>query len=240
MNDQTVREIPILFSGQMVNAIRAGRKTVTRRVVDLRHVLTPDQKKIGFEQCNDPAYFRRSLLVKGVPRLTVPVRHPLDGHLPWDACDGNCEYARWSIGDRLWVRESCWLRPDRTRKMLREGADTWPPVIYAADQTESDREWTKEHGWIRRNSIHMPRVACRIVLEVEDVGLQRLHEISEEDAQAEGFDGLRHVPEVGGWLDPPSFQFRRLWQTLNADRGSPWDSNPYVWRLQFKVVEGLA
>lgn len=52
MNDETVREIPILFSGQMVNAIRAGRKTLTRRVVDLRHVLTPDQKKIGFEQCN--------------------------------------------------------------------------------------------------------------------------------------------------------------------------------------------
>jgi len=112
-----VEEKPILFSSPMVRAILAGRKTMTRRVVDLKHVLTPDQKKLGFEQCDDPKYFRASLLVKGVPRLTVPVRHPLDGNLSWDECDGNCLYARWEVGDRLWVREnysqsSCWTEPD--------------------------------------------------------------------------------------------------------------------------------
>lgn len=229
------KEIPILFSGAMVNAIRAGRKTVTRRVVNLRHVLTPKQKKLGFEQCDDPNCFRPSLLVKGVPRLTIPTRHPDDPKWTWEECGGECLYARWAVGDRLWVRESCWLRPERTRKMLREGADTWPPAIYAADQSETDRKWTKENGWIRRNSIHMPRVACRLVLEVEDVAIERLQEISNEEVEAEGF-----TPGEGIWAGSLRAAFSELWDKLNADRGCGWFSNPWVWRVQFKVVEGLA
>lgn len=219
------KEIPILFSGPMVNAIRAGRKTVTRRVVDLRHVLSPEQKKLGFEQCEDPAYFRPSLLVKGVPRLTVPVRHPLDGHLPWDACDGNCEYARWAIGDHLWVRENFLYRNQRQS------------VLYQADfnPVEASGVGAMYGGW--KPSIHLPRKFCRLVLEVEDVGVERLHEISEEDAQAEGFAPWHHRSE--GLLTGKR-QFAELWETLNADRGFPFSSNCYVWRVQFKVVEGLA
>lgn len=213
-------------------------------------------------QCNDPAYFRRSLLVKGVPRLTVPVRHPLDGHLPWDACDGNCEYARWSIGDRLWVRENFLYRNQRQS------------VLYQADfdRVEASGVGAMYGGW--KPSIHLPRKFCRIVLEVEDVGLQRLHEITEEEAVSEGFgpivaepwwQGYRDVPGMGliqqqhrgaeppDWMIEPKpmaisdplaksalSQFRLLWEAINGDRGFGWSTNCYVWRVQFKLLEGLA
>lgn len=199
-------EKPVLFSGPMIRALRAGRKTVTRRIVIPQTAILTDE-------------MARSLSVRPPKTENQPV----------------IKYPYGSAGTRLWVRESCWLRPELTRKMLREGADTWPPVIYAADQTETDREWTKEHGWIRRNSIHMPRMACRLVLEVEDVRVERLQEITEAEIAAEGF-----TPGEGIWAGSIRAAFSELWDELNADRGFPFASSPWVWRVQFKVVEGLA
>src|SRR5205085_1532348 len=101
-----------------------------------------------------------------------------------------CPYGQ--AGDRLWVRENGWERPERTPKLMREGADTWEPFYYDADgiswQEAAD---FKAWGFKRRPSIHMPRAACRILLEVASVRVEPLLEISEQDALAEGITSVR-------------------------------------------------
>jgi hypothetical protein len=147
----------------------------------------------------------------------------------WHSKDIVCPYGK--PGDRLWVRESCWLRPERTSRMMREGADTWPPAMYAAD--DGAREWCNEHKWIRRNSIHMPRRVCRILLEVSDVRVERLQSISEEDAKDEGVEAISvaDVPRNGVWSCRQDFA--QLWDSING-KTFPWLSNPFVWVVSFR------
>jgi hypothetical protein len=136
-------------------------------------------------------------------------------------------------GDRLWVRES-------------HGQDVRGEVIYRADdQTERAREQGCEQGWVSqplwRSPIHMPRWASRLTLEVVSVRVERLQEISERDARAEGIE--RSVS--GYWHnyapDGPTHlyardSFRTLWDSLNAARGDSWAANPWVWALEFRRV----
>jgi hypothetical protein len=94
-------------------------------------------------------------------------------------------------GEKLWVRENGWERPSLSARDLRKGADTWPPYEYDAEPLMywADGE-LKGYGWKRRPSIHMPRWASRIQVEVTEVRVQRLKEISEADAKAEGCERL--------------------------------------------------
>lgn len=146
-------------------------------------------------------------------------------------------------GDRLWVRENGWQRPERTQRMMRDGADTWEPYYYDADgYTDLEREQFKEWGFKRRPSIHMPRWASRILLEVTDVRVERLQDISEDDAMAEGIDPLqnhpgRFVSEHSPGLNFPSAKaaYRDLWEHINGP-GS-WDANPWVWAVIFRRIQ---
>jgi hypothetical protein len=149
-----------------------------------------------------------------------------------------CPYGQ--PGDRLWVRETGWERPERTPKMMREGADTWEPYYYDADGwSAQDHADFKAWGFKRRPSIHMPRWASRILLEITDIRVERLQDISEADAKAEGIE-----PELEGWIDyrNPSCQmcvnpvgsYRTLWESINGS-GS-WNKNPWVWVISFKKV----
>ena len=118
-------------------------------------------------------------------------------------------------GDRLWVRE--------TYAKARGG------FIYRADGTHTlARPWTP--------AIHMPRRACRIVLEVTGVRVERLQDISEDDARAEGCEAIG-----SGGYGPITFVngYRALWDSLNAARGSGWAANPWVWVIEFKRVDTL-
>jgi hypothetical protein len=165
-----------------------------------------------------------------------------------------------SIGDRLWVRETwCpldadhWHEPDRPKDtLLIWGTPKRNGVGYAADCTSEESErCRKELGYKWRPSIHMPRWASRITLEITGVRVERLQDISEEDAKAEGVESL--LVKVFGWNAPggsygefPNEQphrkavFEMLWESIYG-RGS-WESNPYVWvvefcRMQQKKVE---
>ena len=101
-----------------------------------------------------------------------------------------------------------------------------------------DRLWVKETfeddegGW--RPSIFMPRWASRITLEITDVRVQRLQEITEEDARAEGYHPKIN-DSLPDWTAKESFKI--LWDSLNAKRGLDWDKNPWVWALSFKRVD---
>jgi len=125
------------------------------------------------------------------------------------------------VGDRLWVREA-WNY---------SGGEACGRYVYRASTEGCER-----YAW--RPSIHMPRAASRITLEVVSVTAERLRDITEEDARAEGvepmmvsfFEGMPHEPIY-------KMAFEVLWDKLNAQRGFGWDKNPWVWRNGFKVLE---
>ena len=209
---QAVKERPILFSGPMVNAIIEGRKTQTRRLVK------PD-----------------------------PVRS-LDYHT--GAGSISCPYG--GPGDRLWVRESfycdhCFVGDyELTAKHELGGSGSqaacqavWRKMLYfAADGPLADQDEWSERTPPLTPSIHMPRWASRITLDVIGVRVERLQNISEEDARAEGVPPLQYLVKGIKVAGDPAYRdgFRKLWDGLNGET-APWSSNPWVWVISFRMVE---
>lgn len=176
-------ERPILFSGAMVRAILDGRKTQTRRVAKLPEQRTRRGEWESIELGGDGCFDRFG---RRITEVTPGLAHSITG-----ACVG----APFAVGEQLWVRETWGLRKhfdftDWHRRSLR-AVDSLPPewmLDYRAD-------WNEEHEpnfW--RPSIHMPRWASRITLEVTGVRVERLNDISEEDAKAEGVE-VHMMPE---------------------------------------------
>lgn len=247
-----MKERPILFSGAMVRAILEGRKAMTRRVVKPQPA--PNRPYDGGTAWN---YDEKTGLHR--PYGTV-------GHLTVREKMGLfCPFGQ--PGDRLWVRETweevhpCQIDEGRFSLEGRVGIPGPPPVhyrvIYRADG-EYPRLHFKEgfpyrercqpgcvkdhihpleawHGWTP--SIHMPRWACRLVLEVASVRVERLQEISEEDARAEGADPYDWQYDNGEGPESYREAFRCLWDSINASRGYGWERNPWVWVVEFKRVE---
>lgn len=199
-----MKERPILFSGPMVRAILVGRKTQTRRVV------------------------------KPQPTGTVRWRcglNAIDGRLggAWEdaARVFGCPYG--APGDRLWVRETfCYEWDERNNR--------WPDpptYLYRADNhdvyniNDSDKSpWTP--------SIHMPRAASRLTLEVLNVRVERLQDISERDCVAEGIESDDYPPAPDSdYMFDYRAAYSQLWNSINAKR-APWASNPWVWVIEFR------
>lgn len=204
---------PILFSGQMVRAIIEGRKTQTRRVFRW-------QGPKGYPHSWDHAIIDNPA---GVQRLLVPFNHPDDAHLAWGESGYHRHYGPADPGDRLWVRESI-------DKMAECGDDE---IAYKADWPGDARGL----GW--RPSIHMPRWASRLTLTVTDVRVQRVQEISEADARAEGTDPTTCANVVAPADGFPSYRsaFGILWDSINAKRpGRSWSANPWVCAVSFSVI----
>lgn len=237
-----MKERPILFSGPMVRAILEGRKTQTRRAITKENIRfwsggldypgkfeKADNELLEHMLC-DALDFR---LIDGV---WVWSAKAFDYQAPATRTQwmGKCQYGQ--PGDRLWVRENGWERPDRTPRMMRHGAGTWEPYYFDADGlTEDERDQLKRWGFKRRPSIHMPRWASRITLGITDVRVERLQEISGADAKAEGVSIPAHVPQDGADMDWALREFRKLWQSIN-DAGS-WEKNPWVWAIEFRRVD---
>jgi len=131
-------------------------------------------------------------------------------------------------GARLWVRETfCEVPYEHNHVPIKGGYITIPKYAYKAD---SERDYTG----IWKPSIHMPREAARIFLQVTNVRVERLQDITEEDAIAEGMsktlvDGVTFISAKG--------KFHALWDTLYAKRGHPWENNPWVWVYEFMRIE---
>jgi hypothetical protein len=114
--------------------------------------------------------------------------------------------------------------------MMREGADTWEPYYFDADGlTDQDSEDFKAWGFKRRPSIHMPRIASRITLEITGVRVERLQDISRGDAMAEGCP----FPNMAKGDDPRQW-YTALWDQING--AGSWKTNPWVWVVEFKKV----
>lgn len=198
-----MKERPMLMTPENAQKCHEGTKTQTRRIVSVPSWASDeDMLKLAIQRpATGIAYFVDGMPVK---RLT-------------------CPYG--VVRDRLWVRENGWERPARTPKMLRDGADTWERFYFDALLDAGEAEELKGYGFKRRPSIHMPRWACRTVLEITEIRVERLQEISDEDARAEG------IQEVGiGAVH----DFMLLWESIN-NAGS-WALNPWVWVLTFRKV----
>lgn len=235
MPETAVRERPILFSAPMVRAILDGRKTITRRVI------RPQPTDIG----HDVWEFRGARYV-GEGATCDHLFHNVYGGNDDRAMPYGGVYD--DHGDRLWVRETFYIDDERAiGKRLPKKRPEWfddDTLYYRADgecceqipecqcATEGKPSW--------RPSIFMPRWASRITLEIEDVRVERLQEITESDAIAEGapcIDNPDHDPEDP--MDDPQTHlagFIDLWQKLNGSRGFGWDVNPWVWVISFRRI----
>lgn len=235
-----VRERPILFSGPMVSAILDGRKTQTRRVVDWRE----DTTHPAFR--SPASYFAYSGQARD-GRMQFTAYSASYVSVPGDdrgCAEILCHYGQ--PGDLLWVRET-WRVGSRDRNTIWYRADDG--VLVLPDSAENLSGKFLGDRW--RPSIHMPKWAARIWLRVTDVRVERLQEITEEDARAEGFTDTETVdhstdgkPFGEGFTMGPMTEwtsaagnFARLWDTLNAARGYGWDTNPWVWRIAFERTE---
>lgn len=220
-------ERPILFSAPMVRALLAGTKTQTRRLLRAQPSAHHWETLPGYE-------LKRANMISVNDRCAIKFYHSIPYNPQWDtALDWLlCPYGQ--PGDHLWVRENGWERPSLSQRELREGADTWPPYEYDAEPIMcwEDGE-LKRYGWKRRPSIHMPRWASRITLEVTDVRVQRLKDISAGDAMAEGWPGKDATPPIHA--ASPWAWYASLWDDING--AGSWNSSPWVWAVSFKVIK---
>lgn len=205
-----MKERPIIFSAPMVRAILAGAKTQTRRVVKRYSA-----DCIGWFDDGDGLWAQRFI-------------DPSSGSPYLKSWRDRCPHGL--PGNRLWVRETWGALPHMLDGFQRES------LRYRADG-----EYQNEHGtWRWRPSIHMPRWASRITLEVTGVRVERLQDISAADAIAEGIEAEGDewrdylMPHTQCCLTPRS-SYRTLWESIHGP-GS-WDANPWVWVIEFRRIE---
>lgn len=222
-----MKEKPILFSTPMVRAILDGRKTQTRRVIN------PQPSK------NLARDFTSAEVTSAWRNGFIPIK---------------CPYGQ--PGDRLWVRETHTFGSVRFEFNSDELGII--DVYYRADEemvqhtvdnstAESIQDWVErkeivgdgDSNW--RPSIHMPKWAARIWLEITGVRVERVQDISEKDARAEGvtsniciasFEDTAYREEIGH-----RYEFANLWASINGKRpGCAWQDNPRVWVIEFKGI----
>ncbi len=219
-----MKETPILFSAPMVRAILDGTKTQTRRIVKPQPALGCRWEMNGNGNAalhlgHDPALPGGVSFVLWNPRDCVRV---LRGEAPKGNHRMPCPYG--GPGDRLYVRET-W----------RRSAGASGEVLFAAELNDYTR---KEKGpW--KPGIHLRRVDARLFLDVLSIRVERLQDITEEDARAEGLP--EHMGGCGfsigcgtcGGCADMRGRFARLWDGINGKRAA-WESNPWVWVVSFK------
>jgi hypothetical protein len=218
-----MKERPILFSAPMVKAIIAGHKTQTRRVV------------------KPSAYQKR--YVKGSWGKRVPTMKEWnlmagDAQTAIKVSAGKYECPYGQPGERLWVRET-WACRAKIERVLG--------VCYRADEVtisypdrimELAKIGTRYAGnW--RPSIFMPRWASRITLEIAEVRVERVQDISEADAKAEGMASVRDewMGACGDFDETLTHKqlYEILWDSING-KAHPWSSNPWVWVVGFRKL----
>lgn len=224
---------PILFSAEMVRAILEGRKTQTRRIVNLK----------GHAGQQVPLRFKYTIagwwsVCEGEERFITIGGEKIDGGLIGSI---KCPFGK--IGNRLWVRETWRLWDSKSFTSFGEPLD--PDVIegslsvYSKEYLKSrplDYHATNNDEGPWRPSIHMPRWASRITLEITGIRVERLQDITEEDAKAEGVDLNGPIGNISEYLKwPYAYHFANLWESINGLES--WDANPWVWVIEFKRID---
>ena len=230
-----MKEHPILFSGAMVRAILSG-KTQTRRPVTASTAIVNGRARVR------PDVFTRYDL--GAARVD-PGPSPAGNPGPYlRACSTHPDddgamarlYAPWIVGDVLWVRENAYIAPpgfgdvDACNAVDSEGHRRL--VGYAASMDGDSVRCAKDYGVTQTPSIHMSRWAARLFLRVTAIRCERVQDITEEDAVAEGTREPSVVQVIGGGDVTERRVFARLWSATYG--ASSWERNEWVWALTFE------
>ncbi|MFH2559864.1 hypothetical protein ABK660_06085 [Klebsiella pneumoniae] len=230
-----ITERGMIFNAEMVRALVSGRKTQTRRIM-----------KPQPEPCPRGGHWWPSNVFKTMLHVEDEMQNGKGG---WGGLVGDaCPFG--AVGDRIWVRETWgvvshafsedglmidWV-PDRPATAIHEmpfGNGYYSGyAIYAAD---GDFTWGDDDGYedgrsCWKPSIHIPRAASRILLEITDVRVERLRSMSQDDARAEGVIAASGPMEAG-------LAFRELWDSIYGEES--WKANPWVWVIKFKRIEEL-
>jgi hypothetical protein len=196
----------------MVQAIMEGRKTMTRRVVK------PQPHKNWTKSYEIRQRTGRQFDFEFIAGSVL--------HLP----EYHCPYG--GVGDVLWVRET-WAP-----LFVEHGATAYKASVLNLNGINI-KEHIVEGRW--RPSIHMPKSRARIWLQITSIKVERLQDISEDDAIAEGIDGAEDRMGYKDYLDQnsatfhPKLSFESLWESING--AESWDSNPWVWVIEFKQIK---
>ncbi|MBA7802564.1 hypothetical protein HV170_13670 [Citrobacter freundii] len=233
-----MKERGMIFNAEMVRAILDGRKTQTRRPVKFPHI---DRDAMCELSGNE---------------------------LAGELSAGNYRNSpHGKPGDRIWVRETWGVvsheldedgriqpwTPDRPATVIHEmpfGNGYYSGhAIYAADGgfTWGDDDGYEDGRSCWKPSIHMPRAACRILLEITEVRVERLKDISEQDSMSEGIDSDRLAESQDNYdcvadhnmTGRPTAKgnYRDLWSSIYGAEN--WDASPWVWVIEFKVVPNV-
>lgn len=218
-----MKEIPILFSTPMVQGILDLLKRMTRRTR-------------GLEKINqDPSsWYLQTLFLHATGRFTFAPVNPSEKITGKDIIEVKCPYGQ--PGDVLWVRET-----------FTGDIFSGSPNAFIYKASDPNHRNNKERGLnIWKPSIHMPKSAARIWLQVEEIRVERLQDISEEDAIAEGVQSIIRTSgicfmdyTISEYVFPMTAKnsFKSLWKKINGnDWTIGWDLNPWVWVVKFKVL----
>lgn len=226
-----MKERPILFKGEMVRAILDGRKTQTRRMA-----IDPELSQY-YEYAPDVSFTQIGRAIFELHRKSKerPLLIPAFGV--------SCKYG--VPGDRLWVKETwSWVSGvmgSMGKCTLNYRADGAQTVFDGeAVMNKTGKLMTGENKW--RPSIFMPRWASRITLEIIKIRVERLQDITEEDAIAEGIEIIAPNDPFGRkWrnyydrtpeaFSDPRKSYRSLWESINGK--DSWDANPWVWVIEW-------
>lgn len=218
-----MKERPILFNGEMVRAILDGRKTQARIVIKSP---AKELQKQGIEcvayRNGDTWYDGKLFSMRNCAGVWVDYTESDFLNL--------CPFGK--IGDRFWVRET-FAKHEPSECGCSEPCNCVNSrYSYRADYDDGETKWTP--------SIHMPRSASRITLEITNVRVERLNDISEEDCWAEGIENVSYNPsdiyeiasKINCCVDDAKPIFCHLWNST----GGNWVSNPWVWVIEFKRI----
>lgn len=238
-----MKERPIIMTAESIGAILDNRKTQTRRVIKPQ---PPQKLDLCYQAHTGPS--------KGAWSFTD--RDASRAYEMW-----HCPYGQ--PGDLLWVRETwkpiwyldinwtcpggepqenhdwCMLDPEARKLFEEDGGLDAPIAGYRADgelpELGADLEWAK----VWTPSIFMPKWACRLWLRVTGVRVERVQDIGNHDAVAEGMQPRENVPYTVGHthFEMPRKVFTEGWDSINAKRGFGWDINPFVWVVSFERAE---
>ena len=227
-----MKERPILFNGEMVRAVLDHRKTQTRRVI----------KEIA-------SGFKFKMMGQDLEgRDLFEFERWLEANQKMQNVELKCPYG--DPGDRLWVRETFALECNNGfQDVYRKPDNPLGPVMPCKDPEDgeyflcprykaSEPETIlgdDEEGMRWKPSIHMPRWASRINLEVTVVRVERVQEISEADSRCEGGPDILGLKGIGGHSSYKEW-FHALWDSINEKRGFGWEKNRLVWVVKFKRI----
>lgn len=232
----TIRERPIICTGESVRAIMAGRKTQTRRVISPQPgiVQWPPREHRGeivgrrmwkmSARVVSPDWWGR-MEIGEPPQIRPPkLGTKIDLWIGHEDATGKGitpnSYAAYcpkgAPGDHLWVKES-W------HKQHGKG-----PIVYAADEPDCKAKKT--------SPLYLPKRLSRIILEITEVRVERLQDISEEDADAEGCPSYQASSEFDGPSVHARDVFQIRWESINGKK-RPWASNCWVWAISFRTIK---